>query len=403
MTQWQAIPVAAQARPSHPGGVIDFDRGFAGLDARLAWEWTGARLVAGMTFEQQGDARQGFENFSGAGTDLVLGVSGALRRAEGNRVRASDVYLQSEIAMGESLAATLGLRAGRQTVLTQDRYLANGDESGSAAFDYFTPMATLQWTPSPAWNLYLGAGRSHDAPTLGELAYRPDGVPGLNLALQAQTGWQVEIGAKWRDASEGLALELALFQADTDAEIGILANAGGRSSFANTGRARRLGAEVAARWQPTPAWRMQLALAALDARYRDSFSTCVALPCLTAADRTLVPEGNRVAGTMARSGFAGITWQPIAATELGFELRLHGEMPVNDRDGDWSSTAVLAALRASRDFPLGPGRLSLLARVDNLLNTTYAGAVIVGEVNGRYFETAAPRNLLLAAQWRVAF
>jgi iron complex outermembrane receptor protein len=64
---------------------------------------------------------------------------------------------------------------------------------------------------------------------------------------------------------------------------------------------------------------------------------------------------------------------------------------------------VLAALRLSHSWQLGDGTLSLLARVDNLSDVAYAGAVIVNEVNGRYFETAAGRTMLLAARWRMPF
>ena len=52
---------------------------------------------------------------------------------------------------------------------------------------------------------------------------------------------------------------------------------------------------------------------------------------------------------------------------------------------------------------LGPGTLSVLARLDNLTDQAYAGAVIVNEVNGRYFETAAKRNGLLALRWQAPF
>ena len=78
-------------------------------------------------------------------------------------------------------------------------------------------------------------------------------------------------------------------------------------------------------------------------------------------------------------------------------------MPVNDRNSDFSSTATVTALRASHNFALGPGTLSLLGRIDNLGGLRYAGAVIVNDVNGRYFETASGRIWLLAAHWRMAF
>ena len=403
VTQWQAIAAATQANPRHPGGVIDFGRDYSGVDGRLIWRWNSAALIAGVATERQGEDRRGFENFTGSGSSQVLGVTGKLRRQETNVVRTSDIYAQGELEFGPSLTASLGLRSGRLNVTTKDEYLANGDDSGSLAYRYTTPVAALQWMPSPALNLYISAGKGFESPTLGELAYRPDGEPGLNAGLQPQTSAQVEIGAKWRDDAIGLALEAAIFRADTEDEIGVLTNASGRSTFQNVGRTRRSGAELGLRWQPNPAWRAQLALTYLDATYLDSFQTCLAVPCTKPADRATVPAGNRIAGTMEKSGFASLAWRAPDSTELAFEIRVQGAMPVNDRNSDFSSTAIVTALRTGHTFALGPGALSLLARVDNLTGLRYAGSVIVNDVNGRYFETASGRVWLLAAHWRMGF
>ena len=403
VTQWQAIPPATQASPRHPGGVVGFERDYGGVDARLRWHWQRIGLIAGVASEQQNERRSGWENFIGSGANQVLGVSGALRRDEDNRVRSTDLYLQAEFELTPTLWASAGLRSGRLRLRSQDHYLANGDDSGSLSYGYTTPVAALQWLPSAAWNLYLSAGQGFESPTLNELAYRSDGSAGFNNALQPQTSTQVEIGAKWRDDAIGLALQAALFGADTDDEIGVLTNAGGRSAFQNVGRTRRSGAELALQWLPVAAWRGQLALSTLDAEYRDSFQTCAAVPCRGPADRVTVPAGNRIAGTMARSAFADLAWRPWPSTELGVELRYQGEMPVNDRNTDFSSSATLVGLRFSHSLPLGPGTLSLLARLDNLFDRVYAGAVIVNDGNGRYFETAAARNALLALRWQAPF
>ena len=403
VTQWQAIPPATQAAPRHPGGVIGFARDYAGVDARLRWRWEHVGLIAGVASEQQREQRRGYENFVGSGANQVLGVTGRLRRDEDNRVRSSDLYLQGEFELAPTLWASAGLRSGRLRLRTDDNYLGNGDDSGSLSYGYTTPVLALQWLPAPSLNLYLSAGQGFESPTLNELAYRPDGSAGFNTTLQPQTSTQYELGAKWRDGERGLALEAALFRADTEDEIGVLTNAGGRSSFQNVGRTRRSGAELALQWQPLPAWRAQLALTTLDAEYRDSFQTCVAVPCTPTAGRATVPAGNQIAGTMARSAFAGLAWQPLPTTEIGVELRYQGEMPVNDRNTDFSPSATIAALRFSHSLPLGPGTLSVLARLDNLSDRAYAGAVIVNEANGRYFETAAARNVLLALRWQAPF
>ena len=141
----------------------------------------------------------------------------------------------------------------------------------------------------------------------------------------------------------------------------------------------------------------------LDATYEDSFQTCRAVPCTRPEDRITVPAGNKIAGTMSKSGFASLAWRPVDSTELGVEVRAQGSMPVNDRNSDFSPSAWITALRLSHHIALGPGTLTLLARLDNLSNLAYAGAIIVNETNGRYFETAAGRTGLLAARWRMPF
>jgi iron complex outermembrane receptor protein len=78
-------------------------------------------------------------------------------------------------------------------------------------------------------------------------------------------------------------------------------------------------------------------------------------------------------------------------------------MPANDLNNDFSASATLVGLRSSRSWPLGPGTLSVLARLDNVTDRAYAGAVVVNEDNGRYFETAAACDALLALRWSAPF
>jgi iron complex outermembrane receptor protein len=415
VTQWQAIPVSTQfnaANPTlterQPGGVIDFDRGYSGADARLNWRWAlpgdrEARLTAGASMDDSEEDRRGYENFIGTGASQQLGVTGKLRRDERNRASTRDVYAQGEIDLTPAWTAVLGLRDGRVRFRSEDRYISgsNADDSGALAYRYTNPVAALQWRASPAWQLYLSAGRGFESPTLGELAYRPDGQPGVNTALKAQTSRQVEAGLKWRAPGGAAALDLAVFDARTDDEIGIATNRGGRSTFRNVGRTQRQGAEIDLRWRVAPQWRAQVALTALDATYVDGFFVCRSLPCLN--PDLPVAAGNRIAGTLARTGFAELVWQPQAAVQLGLELKGQGRLPVNDVNSDFASGFGLLALRAQWRLDLGAGRLDLLARIDNLADRRVAGSVIVNEGNSRFFEPAPGRAALLSARWSAPF
>jgi iron complex outermembrane receptor protein len=403
VTQWQSIPVAVQdptnpANAGQPGGVIDFDRDYAGVDGRLIWRWQideqrRAQFIVGASVDQQDEDRRGFLNYVGTPPDRQLGVSGDLRRQEQNTVRTNDVYAQGEVDLTRSVSATLGVRSGRVEFRSEDQFLANGDDSGRLRFSYTNPVAALQWRALEALNLYVSAGRGFESPTLNELAYRSDGTAGFNNLLQPQTSRQLELGAKWRDAARGLSLDAALFRADTEDEIAVASNTGGRSSFQNVGRTRRQGVEIGAGWQATKTVRARLALSWLDATYRDGF----------AAPAGPVAAGNRIAGTMKKSAWGELAWQPIAATTFAVEVRGQGSIPVDDRNSDFAAGVTTVALRASHSYTLPLGTLELLARLDNVADRVYAGSVIVNEGNGRYFETAAGRSALLSARWRVPF
>ena len=399
VTQWQSIAAETQANPRHPGGVIDFDRRFSGGELRTLWRWGAFGLVLGAAADEQRENRRGFENFIGTGSARVLGVTGRLRRDEANRVRTQDAFAQAEWELGPSWSASAGLRRGRITLNSADRFLANGDDSGALDFSYTLPVLALRWQPSPQWTAYLNAGRGFEAPTLNELAYRSDGSAGFNFALKPQRSRQWEAGLKWRAGSA--ALDAALFRADSTDEIGVQTNSGGRSSFRNVGRTARQGLELAWRWQPAPAWRVETSATWLDATYRDPFLACAGTPCT--APTLPVPAGNRIAGTLARAAFGELAWRVQPTLELALEARAQGRLPVNDVNSDFAAGHVLVNARLRHTLAWGDSTLETLLRLENLADRSVVGSVIVGEGNGRFFEPAPGRSWVLGLRWSLAF
>ena len=144
VAQWLAIPAATQGNPRHGGGVIDFDRDYGGVDARVRFGWDAVDLVVGANVERQRDDRRGYENFVGTPPDQTLGVTGALRRDERNDAKTRDAYAQLEWSPTDALAASLGVRSGRVELSSHDAYLANGDDSGRVRYDYTNPVAGLR-------------------------------------------------------------------------------------------------------------------------------------------------------------------------------------------------------------------------------------------------------------------
>lgn len=403
VTQFLAIPPTTQANVRHGGGVVDFDRRYEGVDARALWHWDTVDLTTGVNVERQTDERKGYNNYTGtAAAPTALGVVGTLRRDETNRADTREAYAQADWAFATDWQASLGVRSGRIRMRVQDAYLSNGDDSGALDYRYTNPVAGLRWRASSALTLHAAASRGHESPTLGELAYRPDGTSGFNTDLQAQTSHQFELGAKWREG--GVSLDATVFRIDTDQEIGVATNAGGRSSFRNVGRTERWGAELAAGWRVVPGLRAQLAVTLLHARYADAFVTCTGIPCtLTATtNTTTVPAGNRIAGTQPASAYAELAWvtpwSPDA--EAAIEWRAQGRTVVNDTNTDHAAGHGLFNLRYSQRWPVDAAAdLQLLARLDNVAGRRVVGSVIVNDGNGRFFEPAAPRNALVSLRY----
>ena len=404
--QFQAIPTGPQASALHPGGVIGLERRYTGTDLR----WTGKNaigggtldLVAGVSYDRLQEHRQGWQNFVGG----VLGVQGAPRRDEDNEVANLDPYLQAVWKFAPDWTLTAGLRRSSVRFSSSDSYIAgaNGDDSGEVRYGATLPVAGLMYALSREMHLYAAWGRGFETPTFNELAYRPDGRPGMNFALRPSRSANLEFGVKGRTAPDArwrAEWGVALFQTRTRDEIVTQTNSGGRSTFQNAGATRRRGLEAAWSAMLAPAWRVQLAQTWLDARYQDSFATCAGTPCLVPT--LLIPAGNRIPGT-ARSVFAAeVGWQPDRGWQAGAELRRSSRVHVNDANTDAAPAFTTLALHAGYVFGIKGWNLAATARVDNVLDRRYAGSVIVNEGNGRFFEAAPGRGYAVKLAGSYAF
>ena len=400
--QFQSIPVATQGNPLHPGGVISLDRNYAGTDLR----WTTRTkladmpfdLVAGLAYDALDETRRGYQNFVGT----TLGVKGELRRDERNDVHNFDQYLQASLRMSAQWSANAGVRHSKVSFESEDRYVVgtNPDDSGSVSFSATLPVVGVMFAASDSVHLYATAGRGFETPTLNELAYRPNGETGLNLALKPARSKSLEIGAKFRFAPGGEAT-VAAFETRTEDEIVTQTNAGGRSTFQNAGATRRRGIELSAVAELATDLRLQGAYTWLDARYRESFQTCAGVPCTTPT--LTIPEGNRIPGIAANSFYAALAWTPPQGWRAGLEARALSTVWVNDANADAAAGYATFAAHVGYLARIGAFELGGFGRIDNLFDRGYIGSVIVGEGNSRFFEPAPGRTWSLGGSVTARF
>jgi len=404
--QFQSIPVATQANPLHPGGVIDLRRDYSGTD----WRWTTKAsmaerpltLIGGLAYDRLRELRQGYLNFTGTAATPERGQRGALRRDETNFVSNIDPYLQASWKPTDDWTLNAGVRHSRVRFESHDDYIAgaNPDDSGRADYRATLPVLGVLWAASPSLHLYATLGKGFETPTLNELGYRPNGATGLNFALQPATSRSLELGAKSRLDELG-ELNAAVFQTRMSDEIVTLTNTGGRSTFQNAGSTRRNGLELG--WTaalPEP-WKAQAAATWLDARYRDAFMTCTATPC--AAPNVQIASGQRMPGIASRSLQGSFAWAPPQGWRASVDLRALGRVFVNDLNSDAAAGQAVVGASIGHVLASGAWRLDTFVRGDNLFDRRYAGSVIVNEGNGRYFEPAPGRNWMAGFAARCQF
>ncbi len=411
-TQFQAIPQAVQQNaPLYPGGVIDLARSFWGLDAHVTDErdiaGTPLQVTLGLSYDDLAEARGGYLNYVGAD----LGVEGALRRDEANRVDDFDQYLQAQWDPDPRWRLVGGVRNSAVQVTSRDHLPTAVEPESGVRYAAVNPVGGVTFRATQAVNAYASYGRGFETPTLNDLAYRStDGsLPGLNFALKAARSDNYEVGLKAGNAS--LRANLAGFYINTENELAVLANANGRAVDQNVAATTRRGLELAV----DAAWRggfsARVAYTYIRAVVSQAYFTCVGTPCkqpaaaagALPANYRLVAAGSELPAVPKNALYAGLTWTyaPWGLTTT-LEAQNRAKIYTDDRNSDSAAGYWVSNLRAGFEQERAHWRFGEFVSVDNLANRHYVGSVIVNESNSRFFEPAPGRTayVMFNAGWR---
>jgi iron complex outermembrane receptor protein len=388
--QYLALPGTAI---TSSGGVTDLDRTFGGVDARLSTRFAiagrPAVFTVGADYETQDEHRQGFVNNDGK--------LGDPRRDEDNSLANTDGYLQLEWNALENFSLLAGYRYSDVQFRSNDHFIvgANGDDSGNRSFHHGSPVLGAIWHATDSLNVYANYGQGFETPTFTEIAYRTVG-PGLNLALQPSVSKSAEIGLKALFGREQR-VNLAAFNVETSDEIVVDTAVGGRTTYKNASSTRRKGFEAS--------WEGQLGAGFSGYASYTWLQATFTSDATTGAPPLPVPAGARLPGVPGASAFAELTWSYPQAAGLiaALEVQYAGKMYVNDRNTDAAPAYTIGNLRIGFEQRVGAWQLREFARLNNFTGRNYVGSVIVGDVNGRYFEPSATRNFLVGLGARYTF
>jgi iron complex outermembrane recepter protein len=400
-TQFQAIPVSTQSAPLSPGGVIDLDRAYWGIDTHVTdardVAGTPLQVVAGINYDDLEEARKGYLNFQGSD----LGVEGALRRDEANHVYDFDQYVQAQWDPDARWRMIAGVRNNVVEISSHGHIPVLDGADSSVRYAAVNPVGGVTFRASSAVNLYGSYGKGFETPTLNDLAYRSvDGsLPGLNLGLKPARSDNYEVGIK--AAGEHIRADLAAFYIQTENELATLQSSGGRTVSQNIGETNRRGMELGVDATWAGGFSGRLAYTYIRAVVGQAYATCIAAPCnplanpggpLPANYKT-VNAGSYLPAVPMNSLYAGITW---SYAPLGFsttlETQARAQIYADDRNSQAAGGYWVTNVRAGFEQETRHWRFSEFARLDNLADRAYVGSVIVNETNSRFFEAAPGRT-----------
>jgi len=365
----------ANKLPFTGGGSVDLERFFYGVGAQYSLGDAlpdGFELAFGIDFDRQDDDRRRFDNNTGVIGDLVFD--------QNERVDSTGIYVQGEYQLNDDWTLQAGLRYDELSYDVSDRFLADGDDSGTLDFDEISPSVGLNYKFA-AGVLFASYSSSFETPTTTELA-NPDASGGFNPSLKPQLADSFEIG--YKGGSENLFYELSLFQIDLEDELipYELAAFPGRDFFANVGTSERTGLEAALSWQHDSGFGIDASYTWSDFKFKSFMD-----------DNGNDFSGKQLPGLPKQFGYFGINY----ATGNGFsgvlETRYSGDLYANNANSAKVPSYFVTNLRFNIDYQRGKWLYRPYAGINNLFDESYNNNIRINAFGSRFFEPAPGRHV----------
>ncbi len=362
---------------SSAGGVVNLNRHFFGIKGQRQYELGRWWLQYSAQFEQHTDQRQGYVNQRGS--------IGDLRRDESGQVQSTEISVRTEYVSVDRWRFSAGARMSQLKFAVTDYFVqpGNPDDSGQKSDQHpsFALGISYPLLPELSWNLNIGQG--FETPTLTEMAYQSNGS-GLNLALKAARNQQIESGFKYQ--TKATVASLDLFYIQSRDELVVDQSVGGRTSYRNAASSQRRGLEFFWQQQISAHWQQRFSSTLLDSQFEAQSNVSRELP--------------GVARVLHDWQLEYRPWQDDRWL-LRTQLNYRGKLMVDDANSLSAPAVTLLQLDSRWQLDLQHSQWQFWLGLENALDKTYAGAVVVNQANGRSFEPGLPRQWVAGLQLRI--
>lgn len=359
--------------PFEDGGIIDLNRNYLGQGSSVTYKTDNNTLQGGYDFAYQGDDRDRFNNLEG--------VQGAKSLGQLEQFTNIGIYLIDHWTV-DKLFITAGARFDYNKLSADDRFLDNGDDSGSTTLNAFNPSVGVSYAFAKAITPYINFSTSFETPALSELSSNPDGGDGFNESLDAQKATSFEIGVKGV-LNNKLRYQIAAFSIDTRDDLVPfeLEDFPDREFFRNAGETSRTGIEVEGSYPLLKTVRASISYAYSDFTYEDF-----------QVDDTVF-DGNDLPGIAKHITSLGIQYANKKGLSANLTTNLIGSQFADDGNETEIDGYELVNLNASYKTSFREVIIKPYFGINNLLDQEYTDNVRINAFGGRYFEPAAGFNV----------
>ncbi len=363
----------ANRLPFLDGGQVSFERHFAG--GGLLYSAKGERLnfQAGADLDFQRDHRYNYDN--------LFGKRGPVTLDQIEEVGSFGTFGRIEWPIGRDWSLEAALRFDTVGFDVEDRFLADGDDSGARTFTEWSPFVGTSWTPVEGQTLFANLSRSFETPTTTELD-NPDGG-GFNENLDPQTAVGIEAGARGvvRALDRSLGYRASVFhQWIDDALVPFeLPRFPEREFYRNAASSRFTGLELSADIELAKGLTLLGAYTWSHFRYDDFV--------VNGDDYS----GNTVPGIPEHFGTASLAYEATNGFEATWTTRFVGKLEADDANTTTVDGSTVTDLRAGWTLDWSGWTIYPFAGIQNLFNESYFANIRINAFGGRYYEPAPER------------
>lgn len=351
--------------------------------AGIQWQWNSPNR----NLEWTNGAEWLFNHSNIANFGNKKGVADTVQYKDDIHAKQWTIYSQLHWRFQEKWLLQMGLSINQQSVdyirLTENPLV----KTVKSTNPILAPRMALSYQVSNQVSAYAIASFGFSPPSLAEI--RPsDGK--FYGDLQAENGWNKEIGIKGFIGNSRLQFDLAYYHFQLNQAIVRRNNAAGSEYFVNAGSTTQQGIEALFKYaiknqKDSKKWTMHAFTSIAFQPYRfDDYQQ--------GANNY---NGNPITGVPRNTWVTGIDWEWLKQYYINASVNAVDPISLTDANDAIADAYQLVQIKTGYKNKIGNCQLHFFAGVDNLLNQTYSLGNDINAAGRRFYNPAAKRNFFL--------